>query len=61
MGWRVGGLYGTPRPVRLELDPFTSSSCRQTRVREQLSSEEPWFCMAGKQELLWAVAALVLK
>lgn len=32
MGWRVGGLYGNPRPVRLELDPFTSSSCRQTRV-----------------------------
>lgn len=51
MGWRVGGPYGTPGHIFF----------LQTDQGKQLSSEKPWFCMAGRQELLWAIAGLVLK
>lgn len=51
-GWGVRDLHGNSLPAKLELDPLTSS-CRQARPRE-LSNGDPRFCMAGRQELLWA-------
>lgn len=37
-----------PLLVSFEVDPFTSSSCRQTRVRGELSNEDPKFCTRRK-------------